>query len=68
MILTKQLEEAEDGLHNDDYKTHLPFILVLVTGVDRHRGFDLQLGELHTIIEDPEELLRFFVLCQTAIE
>lgn len=28
-----------------------------VAGVYCHRGFDLQLGQLHTVVEDPEELL-----------
>lgn len=32
MILTEQLEEAEDGLHYNDYKTHLSLVLVLVPG------------------------------------
>uniref|UniRef100_A0A3Q3QZ91 Uncharacterized protein n=1 Tax=Monopterus albus TaxID=43700 RepID=A0A3Q3QZ91_MONAL len=78
-ILTKQLKEAKYRLHDNDHKTHLSFILVLVPraglavyrgemvigvcltavgvgGIYCHCGFDLQLGQLHTVIEDPEEL------------
>ncbi|TNN81363.1 hypothetical protein EYF80_008419 [Liparis tanakae] len=30
VILTKQLEKAKDGLHDNNYKTHFSFVLVLV--------------------------------------
>lgn len=31
MILTEELEEAKDGLHDNNNKTHLSLVLVLVT-------------------------------------
>ena len=39
----------------------VPLAVAQVAGVHRHRGFDLQLGQLHALVEDPEELLRLLV-------
>uniref|UniRef100_A0A8C5AL36 Uncharacterized protein n=1 Tax=Gadus morhua TaxID=8049 RepID=A0A8C5AL36_GADMO len=46
----------------------VPLAVAQVAGVDRHRGFDLQLGQLHAIVEDPEELLRLLVCRQSPEE
>uniref|UniRef100_A0A8C2XFF7 Uncharacterized protein n=1 Tax=Cyclopterus lumpus TaxID=8103 RepID=A0A8C2XFF7_CYCLU len=39
-----------------------------VAGIYGHRSFDLQLGQLHTVVENPKELFGFLVFCQTAKE
>lgn len=47
------------------------FVLLLaaeVTGVDRHRGFDLLLGQLHALVKHLEEFFGFVVSSQTLEE
>uniref|UniRef100_A0A3P8UTH4 Uncharacterized protein n=1 Tax=Cynoglossus semilaevis TaxID=244447 RepID=A0A3P8UTH4_CYNSE len=34
----------------------VPLPVAQVTGIDRHCGFDLQLCQLHAVVENPEEL------------
>lgn len=46
----------------------IPLPVSEVAGVYGHGGFDLQLRQLHAVVEDPEELLGFFVFCEAAEE